>query len=153
MNAEDYFAIQNLVYRYCDRIDRGDFDGVGQLFAKADVYLPATDRWFRRDPAGLAEMYREWTRLYPDGTPRTRHVTTNLIIEADGPDQARTQSYILVFQDAPGCALQPIVGGRYLDRFSKSDGVWCFAERRMDIDMFGNLSAHMLQALGPDRAG
>lgn len=149
MQADDYFQIQNLIHRYCDRIDRADFDGLGQLFAEADVYLPATDQWFRRDAAGLTAMYRSWVRLHADGTPRTRHVTTNLIIEPDGPDAARTQTYIMVYQDAPGCPLQPIVGGRYADRFVKSDGTWHFAERRMEIDMFGNLSAHMLQEFGP----
>ncbi|MEI9982423.1 MAG: nuclear transport factor 2 family protein [Aliidongia sp.] len=149
MQADDYVAIQNLIHRYCDRIDRADFDGLGQLFTEADVYLPATDQWFRRDPAGLAAMYRNWVRLHADGTPRTRHVTTNLIIDAEGPDRIRTQSYILVYQDAPGCPLQPIVGGRYADRFVKADGIWRFAERRMEIDMFGNLSAHMLQEFGP----
>lgn len=149
MQADDYFQIQNLIHRYCDRIDRADFDGLGQLFAEADVYLPATDQWFRRDAAGLTAMYRSWVRLHADGTPRTRHVTTNLIIEPDGPEAARTQTYIMVYQDAPGCPLQPIVGGRYADRFAKSDGTWHFAERRMEIDMFGNLSAHMLQEFGP----
>ena len=149
MQADDYFQIQNLIHRYCDRIDRADFDGLGQLFAEADVYLPATDQWFRRDAAGLTAMYRSWVRLHADGTPRTRHVTTNLIIEPDGPDAARTQTYIMVYQDAPGCPLQPIVGGRYADRFVRSDGTWRFAERRMEIDMFGNLSAHMLQEFGP----
>ena len=33
MTADDYFAIQNLIYRYCDRINRGDFAGIAQLFA------------------------------------------------------------------------------------------------------------------------
>jgi hypothetical protein len=149
MEADDYAAIQNLVYRYCDRLDRGDFDGVGQLFAAADVHFPAAGQCFRRDPAGVAAVYRSWVRLYPDGTPRTRHVTSNLIIEADGPNCATAQSYILVYQDAPGCPLQPIVGGRYADRFTREDGVWRFAERRMEIDMFGNLAAHMLQDFGP----
>ena len=41
MTADDYFAIQNLLYRYCDRLDRGDLDGMAKLFANADVYLPA----------------------------------------------------------------------------------------------------------------
>jgi 3-phenylpropionate/cinnamic acid dioxygenase small subunit len=150
MEADDYIAIQNLLYRYCDRIDRGDFDGLGQLFAQADVLFPADEQIFRRDPAGLAALYRGWVRIYEDGTPRTRHVTSNVIIEPDGPDRARTQSYILVYQDAPGVPLQPIVGGRYHDVFAKTDGVWHFAERRMEIDLYGNLSAHMLKAFGPE---
>ena len=45
--------------------------------------------------------------------------------------------------------LQPIIGGRYFDRFAKVDGVWRFTERRMEMELFGNLSAHLLQQFGP----
>jgi len=29
-------------------------------------------------------------------------------------------------------------------------GAWRFSERRIEIDLFGNLSAHLLQKYGPD---
>jgi hypothetical protein len=37
MKADDYFAIQNLLFSYPFTLDRGDFDAVGRLFAHADA--------------------------------------------------------------------------------------------------------------------
>lgn len=154
MNAEDYFAIQNLLFRYARLLDAGDIDGVGRLFARAQVYMPgetvpATDR----DPTRLAAMFREWTRIYPEtGTPRTRHVTTNVSIEPDGPDRARAHSYVIVFQGLPGFPLQPVIGGAYQDVFERIDGAWHFTERREEMDLFGDLSRHLLLPYGPEQA-
>lgn len=146
MDASDYFKIQNLVYRYCERLDRGDFDGVGELFAKADVHMPGTGQWYRHDAKAFADTYREWVQVYPDGTPRTRHLTTNLIIEPDGDNSARAQSYIMVFQAAPDGPLQPVIGGRYQDRFVKEGGEWRFDQRIIETDMYGDLSSHLKKA-------
>jgi ketosteroid isomerase-like protein len=149
MTADDYFAIQNLIYRYCDRIDRGDFAGIAQLFAHAEIHVPALPAPVR-GVAAIEAMYTQFTRLYPEtGTPRTRHVTSNVIIEPDGTDAARAQSYVLVHQATDVLPLQPIIGGRYYDRFAKTEGAWRFTERRMEMDLFGNLSAHLLQQFGP----
>jgi hypothetical protein len=149
MTADDYFAIQNLIYRYCDRLDCGDLPGMAQLFAHAKLVAPAQPQPLEGVEA-IAAMYASFTRLYPDtGTPKTRHVTSNVIIEPDGVDGARAQSYILVFQATPALPLQPIIGGRYFDRFARVNGSWRFSERRMDIDLLGNLSAHLLQSFGP----
>lgn len=150
MSAEDYWAIQNLVYTYCHRIDRGDFAGVGELFAHADIIVPAATAPVRGVQA-INDMYAKFTRRYPDGnTPKTAHVTSNLIIEAEGADAARSQSYFLVHQATAALPLQPIIGGRYFDRFARVAGRWRFTERRIEIDLVGNLSAHMLQAIAPD---
>jgi SnoaL-like domain len=149
MSADDYFAIQNLIYRYCDRIDRGDFTGLAQLFEHAQLHVPALPQPLT-GVAAIAALYAKFTRLYPEcGTPKTRHVTSNVIIEPDGADAARAQSYILVHQATAALPLQPIIGGRYCDRFERVAGAWRFTERRMEIDLFGNLSAHLLQQFGP----
>jgi len=149
MTADDYFAIQNLIYRYCERIDRGDFAGIAQLFAHAEIHVPALPAPVR-GVAAIEAMYTQFTRLYPEtGTPRTRHVTSNVIIEPDAADAARAQSYVLVHQATDVLPLQPIIGGRYYDRFAKTEGAWRFTERRMEMDLFGNLSAHLLQQFGP----
>lgn len=149
MTADDYFAIQNLIYRYCDRIDRGDFAGLAQLFADAELHVPALPAPLR-GVAAIEALYRQFTRVYPEtGTPRTRHVTSNVIIEPEGERAARAQSYVLVHQATPALPLQPIIGGRYSDRFAKVNGTWRFTERRMEMDLFGNLSAHLLQQFGP----
>ncbi len=150
MTADDYFAIQNLIYSYCHRIDRGDFAGVGELFTHAAIIVPAATEPVRGAQA-IQEMYAKFTRRYPDGnTPKTAHVTSNLSIEADGQDAARSQAYFLVHQATAALALQPIIGGRYFDRFARVGGAWRFAERRIEIDLMGNLSAHMLQQLGSE---
>lgn len=146
MDTADFVAIQNLIHRYCDYVDRGNFEAMGALFEHADVYLPGSDRWYRSDPKGLSEVFREWVRIYPDGTPRTRHVATNLILEADGPDRAKAQSYIMVFQSTADFSLQPIIGGRNIDRFARINGVWQFTARTIESDMFGNLSSHLLRS-------
>ena len=68
-------------------------------------------------------MFTSTTRRYPDGTPRTKHVTTNLIVEVDDDAGTATgRSYFTVLQAVPGLPLQPIVAGRYHDRFVR-DGV------------------------------
>ncbi len=150
MTADDYFQIQNLIYRYCDRIDHGDFAGIAQIFAHAAIYVPALPEPVRGVQA-IEAMYAQFTRIYPEtGTPRTRHVTSNVIIEPDGEDAARAQSYVLVHQATATLPLQPIIGGRYHDRFARVDGAWRFIERRMEMDLFGDLSAHLLQQYGPE---
>jgi hypothetical protein len=149
MTAEDYFAIQNLIYSYCHRIDRGDFKAVGELLAQAAIIVPAAAEPVRGAQA-IHDMYAKFTRRYPEGnTPRTAHVTSNLIIEPDGADAARAQSYFLVHHATETLPLQPIIGGRYFDRFARIEGTWGFTERRIEIDLLGNLSAHMLQPIGP----
>jgi ketosteroid isomerase-like protein len=149
VQADDYFQIQNLIYRYCDRIDRGDFAAIGRLFAHAAIYVPAMAEPVR-GAAAVQAMYTKFTRIYPEtGTPRTRHVTSNVIIEADGEHAARAESCVLVHQATEQLPLQPIISGRYADRFSRVDGVWRFSERRMEMELFGNLSAHLLQPYAP----
>jgi hypothetical protein len=149
MTADDYFAIQNLIYRYCDRIDRADFAGLAQLFEHAQIHVPALPAPVQ-GVAAIEAMYAQFTRVYPQtGTPRTKHVTSNVIIEPAGESAARSQSYILVHQATEALPLQPIIGGRYFDRFAKVHGVWRFTERRMEMELFGNLSAHLLQQFGP----
>ena len=85
---------------------------------------------------------------YADGTPGTKHVTTNLILEFDEDGVGATaRSYFTVLQAVPGLPLQPIVAGRYRDRFERGDGVWRFSERRYLIDLVGDVSHHMLTEL------
>ena len=93
-------------------------------------------------------MFTATTRRYPDGTPGTKHVTTNVILEVDEQSgTAATRSYWTVLQAVPGLPLQPILAGRYHDRFASAGGSWHFTERRYFIDLVGDLSHHMLGPL------
>ncbi len=141
--------IQNLVHRYAELIDGGDFDGLGALLARADVGSADSPLSLSGHDAVVA-MFTSTTRRYPDGTPRTKHVTTNLIIEVDEEAGTATgRSYFTVLQQVPALPLQPVIAGRYRDAFVREDGVWRFAERRFLIDLVGDLSQHLLTGL-PD---
>jgi hypothetical protein len=51
-------------------------------------------------------------------------------------------------QAVDGLTLQPVIAGRYHDRFEEVDGEWRFAERTILPDLYGDLSHHMR---GPTR--
>jgi 3-phenylpropionate/cinnamic acid dioxygenase small subunit len=138
-------AIAHLVYGYAERIDAGDFAGVAELFAAGTITADGTDA-VRAGRADVLEMYGRSTRIYEDtGTPKTKHVTTNLVIDVDDEaGTARARSYFTVLQATPELALQPIIAGRYHDRFDRAEGTWRFAERHIICDLFGDLSHHLM---------
>ena len=62
-------------------------------------------------------------RRYADGTPRTKHVTTNLVIDADeAAGTATARSYFTVLQQVDDHPLEIVIAGRYHDRFAASTG-------------------------------
>jgi 3-phenylpropionate/cinnamic acid dioxygenase small subunit len=136
--------IENLIARYAELVDDGDFTGVGNLLADATYRGSGA-------PLGGREAIEKWFRdtliVYPDGTPRTQHVTTNIAIELDeqAADTALARSYVTVLQALPGLPPEPIAAGRYRDRFQRHDGTWRFTERRVDIRLVGDLSGHLRQ--------
>jgi len=134
MHALDYFAIQNLIYRYADLLDRGSLDEAGALFDHADFHLVGMDGPLSRAGENrMTPVFREWMSALPSigGKPNTRHVTTNLIIAPDGPGRAKTRAYVIVFGSNDALPAQPMLGGSYNDRFEKVAGAWRFAERRL----------------------
>jgi 3-phenylpropionate/cinnamic acid dioxygenase small subunit len=135
--------IENLVYTYAERIDAGDLTGVAELFRHGRI--EAAPGVIVEGSEKVRRLYEGSTRLYEDGTPRSRHVTTNVIIEVDddaGTAAARA-SYV-VFQQTDELPLQPIIAGRYRDTFHRVDGEWCFDTRQMFVDLTGDLSKHLL---------
>jgi hypothetical protein len=57
---------------------------------------------------------------------------------------ATCRSYYTVFQQTDDLPLQPVVSGRYHDRFRRIDGEWWFAERDYTLlDMIGDVSQHL----------
>jgi len=150
--AIDYFLIQNMLNRYSDAVDRGDFELVGTMFRDADVYFPGEEKpSIRKGSGDFAKHLGKWTRVFPDtGNPKTRHLCVNPIYDFDDATHARVQTYFVVFQAAEGLPLQPIITGTYLDRLEKRAGGWVFTERRELVGQVGNLSQHLLQTFdGP----
>src|ERR1700737_1938985 len=105
--------IAALVYRYAELIDAGDLDGVAALFEHA-TWGSSTRAERMRGTEQVRRMY-DGVILYEDGTPHTKHVVTNLVIEhEDGATQATARSYFTVLQGHEG-VLQPTIAGRYHD--------------------------------------
>jgi 3-phenylpropionate/cinnamic acid dioxygenase small subunit len=139
--ASSYRAIANLIARYAELVDDGDFAGVGILLADA-TFTGGAGSVSGRD--AIEKMLRDSLIVYDDGTPRTKHVTTNVAIEVDEEaGTAVSRSYFTALQALPDLALQPIVSGRYRDRFERRDGQWHFVERRVRTDLVGDLSRHL----------
>jgi 3-phenylpropionate/cinnamic acid dioxygenase small subunit len=137
----DERAIENLIARYSFLVDDGDFDGLGELLAACALTLgpgPAV-----RGRAAIAQLARAALMTYDDGTPRTRHITTNVLIEINASGTAaHSRSYYTVLQSLPDFPLQPIATGAYSDRFEKRDGRWMFVERSVQTRFAGDTSRH-----------
>lgn len=140
--------IRNLLGRYCDLMDAGDWAGVGALFGRGRL----ADEHGAEIAAGAEAVERFYARgtLLHDGSPRTKHLVLNTVLDdpaADGTVAARS-SY-LVLQAVPGMPLRPIIAGRYVDRFAPDgagDAGWHFAERRFVVDLVGDLANHLRSA-------
>lgn len=141
----DELSIANLIYTYAERIDAGDFSGVGELFEHATLTFEGYEDAVRGKEE-TESLYNRTTRRYEDGTPRTKHVVTNVMVEVDADGTAATsRSYFTVFQAVPGhLALQPVIAGRYRHGFEKYGGNWRFSSMHIIIELVGDLGHHML---------
>ena len=151
MSTDDQ-TIRNLLQRYCELQDAADFAGVSELFRHATyrVYNGPSLR-------GYDEVYAMKThhdQMHADGTLRTKHVTTNTIVDvAAHGATASARSYFVVFQATSTLPLQAVIAGRYLDELEKVDATWRFVDRCIHGDLVGDLTQHIrdnpLDAAGP----
>jgi 3-phenylpropionate/cinnamic acid dioxygenase small subunit len=149
--VNDHQAIVELLYRYAELVDGGDYEGVARMFEHGAITAEGSDHADRGHDAVLAR-YVDWTRRHDDGTPRTKHVTTNPIVAIDG-DTATVRSYFTVLQQTASVALQPIIAGRYEDRMKRAENGWRFVHRHMVPELFGDLSDHLNQPIRQDEGG
>lgn len=142
---DSYREIENLIYNYAELLDAGDLEGMAQLFSHAEFFGPDGKIAASGADEFLA-INRQAVKIYPEtGTPRTKHVTTNVIIEVnESADAATARSYFTVFQSTQDLALQPIISGRYRDGFERVDGNWRFRQRQTIPELFGDLAKHLL---------
>jgi len=144
--STDRDQISDLIYSYAEHIDAGAFDEVGVLLGHAALTFEGYDTELR-GPSAIEALYASTTRRLDNGTPGTKHVMTNLIVEVDGTS-ATSRSYFTVFQAVPGeLSLQPVIAGRYRDSFENIDGRWRFSAMHVIVDLVGDLSAHLLRPI------
>ena len=106
---------------------------------------PLTGGWEPSQvPLDVSQGSRVATRLYDDGTPKTKHLTTNVRIDVDdAAGTASSTANYLVTQATPELPLQVIVTGHYRDTFHLVDGSWWFDTRTMYVDQIGDTSHHL----------
>ncbi|MET7446423.1 nuclear transport factor 2 family protein [Streptomyces sp. NBC_01696] len=134
--------IENLIARYSHLVDDGEFAEFGALFENAEF---VSGEVILRGGKAVEDLISSMLVVHDDGTLRTRHITTNILIEVneDG-DSAEARSYYNILQAVPGLLpLQMVAGGRYRDRFERREGTWSFARREVTIDFTGDTRYHL----------
>jgi 3-phenylpropionate/cinnamic acid dioxygenase small subunit len=138
--------ITNLIYRYAERLDAGDMDAVAGIFAHGRIcgMEDGPPETVFEGAAGVRRMYDMATRIYEDGTPKTKHLTSNVQLDIDeAAGTARSTSYYCVTQATPNLPLQVIVTGHYKDTFHRVGDQWWFDTRIMFVDQLGDVSQHL----------
>lgn len=142
---DSYREIENLVYAYAELVDAGDLEAMARLFSHAE-FLGPDGKIAASGSEEFLALQRRAIKIYAEtGTPLTKHVTTNLIIEVDeSAGSATARSYFTVLQATEDLSLQPIIAGRYNDSFERVDGYWRFRRRQSIPEFYGDLSKHLL---------
>jgi hypothetical protein len=126
----DREAIRALIHRYCRAVDRLDPAlGYSVWHADGEADYGAT---YQGSGRGLIDFVIAQHRQ----CLRTSHQVTNILIELDGA-QAVSEAYhfAAIRLERDGRPQQIDVRGRYLDRWSRRDGVWGI-DRRVTVRDF-----------------
>jgi hypothetical protein len=135
--------VRNLLGTYCERIDLADYDGVGALFGDDGALATEDGVELARGAEAIAAFYGGMIKLHA-GEQRTKHVVANTVLEETGDGGLVARSSYVVLQATADLPLQPIIAGRYVDRFTQgADGTWGWIERRFSTDLVGHLSEHL----------
>ena len=138
----DKEAIMSLLNRYSHTVDGGDIDGFTALFAKGEWYVEGTKP--NRGSKEVFDKVLSKVIIYADGTPRTRHVNSNIELSIDEKSGTATgQRYVTVLQQTDSLPLQAIFSGHYHDEFVKDNGTWRFAKTVIHRPLLGDLSQHL----------
>jgi 3-phenylpropionate/cinnamic acid dioxygenase small subunit len=141
---EDWHEINRLLMTYAEYVDAARFADVAALFEHSTYRVEHAGTGHVSEYRGSDDVlgFCQQTRVYEDGTPRTKHVVTNVDIRVDG-EAATSSCYATVFQQTEVLPLQPIASGRYIDRFEKVGGRWRFADRLLTGFLLGDRSQHV----------
>ncbi|MCS4276250.1 ketosteroid isomerase-like protein [Mycetocola sp. BIGb0189] len=134
--AADRLAIRELFDAYATAADRRDAEGQKALFAEDSRFIvfmdgPGTEASYALDGReALTPVFADLNRYQA-----TTHFNGQSTITLNG-DSATGESYTLAHHlyTEDGVRTIMIASLRYLDTFTKIDGVWYFAERNLVVD-------------------
>jgi hypothetical protein len=140
---ESVLEIERLLATYATCVDQARFDELGALFADATLRAHGGPGVMHGAEA-VRSFYAATNRVHADGTLRTRHVCSNVVVDVAADRRTATaDSYFVVLQATELLPLQPIVAGRYRDAFRRGDQGWAFAERVIFVDQVGEMREHL----------
>ncbi|MFE4829298.1 nuclear transport factor 2 family protein [Streptomyces sp. NPDC056672] len=134
--AADRLALRELVDAYAHRADSRDAEGQMALFTKDTRFVVHMDS---RSPEPTQELHGR-DALAPvfdnlNTYETTTHFNGQSTVTVDG-DSATGETYCLAHHiwEVEGRRTLMIASIRYLDTFTKADGQWLFAERKLMVD-------------------
>jgi hypothetical protein len=140
-------AITEVLYRYCRGIDRMDRELV------VSCWHPDGTAEYEGIYSGTGEGFVDWVwPVHREGFVGHSHQVTNVLVQvgADGA-QAVSEAYVTVALHAAGNGGVLVGRGRYLDRWSRRDGVWAIDHRRHVSDVSSSATAAGAAEPGIDR--
>jgi hypothetical protein len=144
----DQEEIKRLINAYPARSDVADLDGVGELFAGANIRMRIRneddDAQLSGDAKAVADFFKAASRVYEDGGWNTRHHVCQAEIDvSDDRETAEATTYYLTTQYIPDeFPVQPIVVGQWEDKFARVDGGWKFTDRYFIRHQVGDMTFH-----------
>ncbi|MEM7285828.1 MAG: nuclear transport factor 2 family protein [Actinomycetota bacterium] len=117
--------IQDVLHRYCRSMDRIDDD------LARSVWHDDGTAHYSGIYEGTGHGFVEWVSEFHKGLVSTSHQITTTLIEVDG-DRAGSEAYVTVrlrFSRDDDSRFDVCGTGRYLDRWSRRDGVWAVDHR------------------------
>jgi hypothetical protein len=125
----DEHALRKLVHAYCRAVDRGDIAALRELY-----HHDAVDAHGAFSTGSVEGFFEKLVASRPYIRAMAHNVTTvNFAIEGD---TAEGEIYNIAVHTLAGKDgdVDLVIGGRYLDKYRKRDGVWRLLERTIVTD-------------------
>lgn len=152
LRIEDRIAIEDVLHRYIRGVDRCNWNLVRSAY-HPDAY--DDHGGYKGNIDGfIAHLTRRHTTI-----EQSMHVVGNMVFEFVGPDAALVETYFVTYQrhspeagDArlaylrgqpigPDQAVETEVVGRYVDHFTRRDGVWRIQHRTVVAEVLRGIPA------------
>ncbi len=131
------FEITELISRYGNCLDAGDFDGLEAMFTRDAVFRIVPDNGVPALDGGRGirdAVERRWALVH--ASSQRRHVMSNIAVEEPVGDRARARTVLTVYEvaKAPGSQIHLHGMGVYEDTLVQEKGLWRFSERCLILD-------------------
>ena len=140
LSPEDHIAINRLIADYCHKFDCADFEGFLALFTDDAIWTRMNSPPASMGGSGLPQetvrgkdAIRHIIVTAQAGFRQLmRHQQTNIAIDPDGPNQAKSLSYGMITDWRSGAGRLAMFA-TYHNRFRKTEAGWRFTAVAIDL--------------------